>query len=201
MMLIVRAEFQSLKDLWHHPAVMALVGIPYHRAKRGPVGRPRGLRFLDEITQDLFADNRKDNIAHDAIRILQSCAGDVEQQVLLARDAFEIVEQLAIDPVLGPCAAMVDGFNKQIDQAIGQRPAAQMHEDRKPGELGRLRMPAELVGGLSGDTPPIPIELMGEYAIEQAGRQLDLADQLQLSQLVLDARHTWPAWVAAQSHK
>ena len=78
--------------------------------------------------------------------------------------------------MLGPCADVVDGFDEQIDQVIGQRPAAPMHEGRKPGEPGRLRMPAELVGGLGGDAPSIPIELMGKHAVEQIGGQLDLAD-------------------------
>jgi hypothetical protein len=47
----------------------------------------------------------------------------------------------------------MDGFDEQIDQVIGQRPAAQMHERSKPSEPGRLRVPAELIGGLCGDAP------------------------------------------------
>jgi hypothetical protein len=55
---------------------MALVGIPDHCAKRGPVGWARRFRFLDQIAEGLLADHWKDNIAHDAIRFLQSRAGD-----------------------------------------------------------------------------------------------------------------------------
>ena len=201
MVFIVRTEFQAPQDLWHHAAVMALVGIPDHRAERGPVGWTCGLRFLDQITQGLFADDWKDNIAHDAIRILQSRAGNFEQEVLLARDALQIVEQFAVNPVLGTCADVVDGFDEQIDQVIGQRPAVQMHEGRKPGEPGRLRMPAELVGGLGGDAPPIPIEFMRKHTVEQTGWQFDLADHLQLGQFILDARQARLAWIAAQPQK
>ena len=201
MMFIVRAEFQSLKYLRHHPAVMAFVGIPDHRAKRGPVGWTRGLRFLDQIAQGLLADDWKDNIAHDPIRFPQSRAGDFEQQVLFARDALQIVEQFAVNPVLGTCADVVDGFDEQIDEVIGQCPAAQMHEGREPGKPGRLRMPAEFVRGLGRDTTPTPFELMGEHAIKQTGRQLDLANQLQLGQFVLDARQPRLAWIAAQPQK
>jgi hypothetical protein len=201
MMFIVRAEFQSLKYLRHHPAVMALVGIPDHRAQRGSVGWTRGLCFLDQIAQGLFADDRKHNIAHNTIRFPQSCAGDFEQQVLFARDALQIVEQFAVNPVLSTCADVVNGFDEQIDQVIGQRPTAQMHEDRKPGEPGRLRMATEFVRGLGGNTPPIPLELMGKRAVEQTGRQLDLADQLQLGQFVLDAHQPRSAWIAAQPQK
>ena len=78
--------------------------------------------------------------------------------------------------MLGTCTDVVNGFDKQIDQVIGQRPATPMHEGRKPGEPGSLRMPAEFVGGFGGDAPPIPIELMGKHAVEQTGRQFDLAD-------------------------
>ena len=104
MVFIVRTEFQAPQDLWHHAAVMALVGIPDHRAERGPVGRTRGLRFLDQITQGLFADDWKDDVAHDAIRFIQGRAGDFEQQVLLAADTFQIVKQFALDAMLA-CAA------------------------------------------------------------------------------------------------
>ena len=122
-------------------------------------------------------------------------------RVMLAADTFQIIKQFAVDPVLGPCPDVVDGLDKKIDQVIGQRPAAQMHEGRKPGEPGRLRMAAEFVGGLGRDTTPIPFELMGKHAVEQTGRQLDLADQLQLGQFVLDARQPRLAWIAAQPQK
>jgi hypothetical protein len=73
-MFIVRAEFQSLKNFRHHPAVMALIGIPDYCTKCSPVGWTCGLRFLDQISQGLFADDWKDDIAHDAIRFIQGRA-------------------------------------------------------------------------------------------------------------------------------
>ena len=130
MVLVVRAEFQALKDFWRHAAVMALVGIPDHRAERGLVGRARGLRFLDQVAQGLFADDRKHDLAHDPIRFLESGAGKVEQEVLLAGDALQIIEQFAIYPAFGARADAVDGLDQKIDQVIGQRSAAQMHEGR-----------------------------------------------------------------------
>ena len=59
-----------------------------------------------------------------------------------------------------------------------------MDEHRKLSEPGHLRVSAELVGGLCGDAPPIPIEHMAKHAVEKAGRQIDLADQLQLGQFI-----------------
>lgn len=160
-MLIVRAELQSLKYLWDHPTVMALVGIPDYCTKRGPVGWASRFRFLDQIAQGLLADHWKDDIEHDAIRSLQSGAGDPEQQILLACDALQIIKQFTVNPVFGPCTDVMDSFDEQIDQVIGQRSAAQMDERRKPTEPGRLWVPGEFVGGLCGDAPSIPIELMG----------------------------------------
>jgi hypothetical protein len=125
--------------LRHHAAVKALVGIPDHCAKCGSLGWTCGLRFLDQITQGgLFADDWKDDIAHDAIRFLQGRAGDFEQQVLLAADTFLSDHQaVRAQPMLGTCVDVVDGFDEQINQVIGQRSAAQMHEGREPGKPGR----------------------------------------------------------------
>ena len=109
----------------------------------------------------------------------------LEQEILLAGDTLEVVEQFALDLPLGARADVMDGLDEQIDQVIGQCPAAQMHESRKPGEPGRLRMAAQFVGGLGRDTPSIPFKLMGKHAVEQPWRQLDLANQLQPGQLVL----------------
>lgn len=180
---------------------MAFIGITDHGSQRGSVGRAGCLRFLDQITKGLFADNWKDNITHDSIWFLQGRAGDLEQQVLLAGDAFQIVEQLAIDPMLGTCSDVVDGFDEQVYQIIGQCPAAQMHEGCKPSEPGWLRMPAELVGGFGRDPPPITIEFMGKHTVEQTARQLDLPNQLQLRQLVLDTRQAWLARITPQLQK
>jgi hypothetical protein len=47
MMFIVRAEFQVLKNLRHHAAIVTFVGISDHHAEGGFVGWSRGLRFAD----------------------------------------------------------------------------------------------------------------------------------------------------------
>lgn len=103
--------------------------------------------------------------------------------------------------MLGTCSDVVDGFDEQVYQIIGQCPAAQMHEGCKPSEPGWLRMPAELIGSFGRDTPPITLEFMGEHAIEQTTRQLDRPNQLQLGQLVLDTRQAWLARITPQSQK
>ena len=146
MMLVVRTEFQALKDVGRHAAVMTLVGIADHRPERGLVARPRGLCLLDQITQGLFADHRKDDLAHGPVRFLESRAGKVEQEILLARDALQIIEQFPIHPAFGARPDAMNGLDQNIDEVIRQRQAAHMHEGREPSEPCRLRMPAEPVG-------------------------------------------------------
>src|SRR5271163_4769157 len=113
MVFIVRAKFQPPQDLRHHTTVMTLIRIPDHRAEGSPVDWPRGLRFPDQITQGLLADNRENDITHDSIRFLQRRASDLEQQILLARDALQVLEQFTLDPMLGARADVVNGFDKK----------------------------------------------------------------------------------------
>ena len=201
MMLVVRAEFQALKDVGRHAAVMTLVGIADHRPERGLVARPRGLRLFDQVTQGLFADDRKDDLAHGPIRFLESRAGKVEQEILLARDALQIIEQFPIHPAFGARPDAMNGLDQNIDEVIRQRPAAQMHEGREPSEPCRLRMPAELIRGLACNPPPIALELMRKHAVEQIGRQFDPANQLQFGQLILNAGQARLSRIPAQPQK
>jgi hypothetical protein len=50
--------------------------------------------------QRLFADHWEDDLPHDAIRLGQRRLGEGEQQILFARDALEVIEQLALDLAL-----------------------------------------------------------------------------------------------------
>ena len=84
MPLVVRAEFQGLKNLRHHAAVVAPVGIADRRCAGGPIGRSRRFPFLDQIAQGLLAGDREHNVAHDAVGLVQRGVGQLEQEVLLA---------------------------------------------------------------------------------------------------------------------
>jgi hypothetical protein len=57
-----------------------------------------------------------------------------------------------LHPALGARTNVMDGLDEQIDQIIGQYPAAQMDVDREPGKPGRLRMAAQLIGGFCRNT-------------------------------------------------
>jgi len=198
MVLIVRTELQLVEDLGHHAPVMTFVGIADHGAQSRPVGRPGGLALLDQVPQNLFTDDRKDDLAHGPVRFVDRRAGDLEQKVRLARNAPQVVQHLPFDPAFGAGADAVNGLDQKIDQIIGQRAAAQVDEGGQPGEPRRFRMAAEFVRRFDRDASPVALEVVGTHAIEQAGGQRNGADHLQLGQLVLDAGKTWPARTAAQ---
>jgi hypothetical protein len=196
MVHIVGAEIQSSEDLRHHAAIMAFVRVPDHRAQSGPIGRPRGLPFLDQVAQGLFADDRKHDFPHDPVGAVDGGARDLEQKVLLARHAFQVVEQLAVHPAFGTRADMVDGLDQEIDQAIRQLALAKMHKGREPGEPSRFGVSAQLIGSLDLDAPPIPFQFVGKHLVEQIRGQPDAADQIQLGQLGLNAGEAGPPRIA-----
>ena len=150
----------------YHAAVVALVGVPDHGAQRGPIGWPRGLPFLDQVAQGLFGDDGKHNLANDPIGSVECGPGELEQEVLLAGHAFQVVEQLAVHPAFGTRADMVNGLDQEVDQAIRQLALAKMHEGREPGEPDRFRMSAQLIGGLDRNAPSIPFQFVGKHLAE-----------------------------------
>jgi hypothetical protein len=94
-------ELQCNQEFGHHASVVPLVGVADNGAQRGAVGRPGGFPLLDQIAQSLFANHWKDDVAHHGVRLGQCGIGQFEQQILLAGDALEIIEQLAFDFALG----------------------------------------------------------------------------------------------------
>jgi hypothetical protein len=195
---VVRAEVQDPEDLWYHSPVMALVRVADHGAQGDPVGRSRDLGFLDQVAQGLFADDREHDLAHDPVWMVKGGPGQLEEEPLLAADALQVVEQLAVDTAFGPCSDPVDGLGEEVDQVVGYLAAAEVHEGREPSEAHRFRVPAQLVGGLDRDTPPIPLQLLGKHPVAQVGGQPDPPDQFQPGQLGLDAGEARPSRIATQ---
>ena len=127
--------------------------------------------------------------------------GELEEEVLLAADALQVVEQFAVHPAFGPRADMVNGLGQEVDQVVGQLAAAEVHEGREPGEPRRFGVSAQLIGGLDRDAPSIPFQFLGKHLVEQVGGQSDPADQLQPGQLGLDAGEARPTRIATQLEK
>jgi hypothetical protein len=92
MALVVGTKLQCIQELGHHAAVVSPVGVSDHCTQGDAVGRPRGFPLLDQVAQRLFADHGKHHIAHHAVRLGERGVGQLEQQVLLAGDALEVVQ-------------------------------------------------------------------------------------------------------------
>ena len=130
-----------------------------------------------------------------------SLHGELEEEVLLAADALQVVQQLAVHPAFGPRADLVDGLGQEVNQVVGRLAATEMHEGREPREVSRFGVSAQLVGGLDRDAPSVPLLFLGKHLVEQVGGLLDPADQLQPRQLGLDAGKARPTRVATQLEK
>jgi hypothetical protein len=92
MVFVVGTEFQLFKNFRHHTPVMPFVGIPDDCPQGCPIGRPHGFPFLDQVSQGLFADQWEDDVANTSVRLIEGRIRDLEQQVLFARYAPEIIQ-------------------------------------------------------------------------------------------------------------
>ncbi len=176
--VVVGAEVERGQQPGHHTSVVPTVGVADHRAQGEMVGRPGGLPFFHQVLQRLFAHHRKDDVPHDAIRLGQRRLGEGKQQVLLACDALEVLEQLALDLALGTCSDRVDGLDQQINEVVGQRAYAQMHERGESGQPGGIRVPAQLIGGFHGDAATAALQVARRRVIKQIRGKRDPSQKI-----------------------
>lgn len=101
---VVGAELKHIKQLDQPAPVVVGVGRLERGLHRAPVHRPLGLELVDEVAQCLLAagHRRVDHPPHRLVRALERGLRDREQQVLLAGDPLERVDQflghLAVRP-------------------------------------------------------------------------------------------------------
>ncbi len=88
--------------------------------------RPAGLVLAHQVLQlTLAARSREDHVAHAAIGLFHRGLGDVKKHGDLAGDAFEVVQQLLLDALLGAHVDLVNDLDEQIDEAVGHFTLAQ----------------------------------------------------------------------------
>jgi hypothetical protein len=107
-----------------------------------------------QIAQGLLANHRKDDLAHHAVRLGQCGIGQFEQQVLLAADALDVIEQFTFDLAFGAGTDAVDRLDQQVDQIVGEAARAQIDKRGKPGDSRRIGMPAKFMRSLDCHSPP-----------------------------------------------
>jgi hypothetical protein len=198
MTFVVGPELEGRQEFGRHAPVVPLVGIADHGAQRRAVGRPSGFPLLDQIAQGLLANHRKDDLAHHAVRLGQCGIGQFEQQVLLAADALDVIEQFTFDLAFGAGTDAVDRLDQQVDQIVGEAARAQIDKRGKPGDSRRIGMPAKFMRSLDCHSPPAALQIAWRSVIEQIGWKVDTTDQFQLRQFLLHAGEAGPPRIAAQ---
>ena len=63
----------------------------------------------------MLTDYRINYFSHNSVWICQCGIGELEEQILLATYAFEILKQLALNFPFRTCADVVNGFNQEVD--------------------------------------------------------------------------------------
>jgi hypothetical protein len=97
----------------------------------------------------------------------QGGIGKLKEQSLLARYTFEILEQLTLDFALRACADVVNGFNQQLDQAVGYRATPHISECREPSQPQGFRMSPQTMA--VGEQKDRFVASMRGESMEQAG--------------------------------
>ncbi|WP_226358896.1 hypothetical protein [Pseudonocardia sp. ICBG601] len=95
--------------------------------------------------------------------------GDPEQQVLLAGDPLELLDQLLGHPDLGAGVDPVHGGDQQLDQRVGDLPFPAVQQRRQQGQRHLRRVSAQVAGRLDRrPRPPGGDHLRGDVG-EHAG--------------------------------
>lgn len=163
-----------------------------------PVDRPRGLPLGHQVVQRRFIDHGEDDVAHRVVRPGQARRGQLEQERGLARDALQVGDQLALDPLLGLGGDAVHGGDQEVDERVGDLATAHVAEGGEQGDPCRRGMAPQLMQLLGGDASPIGEEHLTRRALERIGGQGHGPQGHELADLVGHALQAGPPGPGAQ---
>ncbi len=176
------------------PVVVGVAGLQggLHGA---PVGGPRRLVLADQVVEGLLADDRVQGVTHNLVGMVDSGLGQPEQDVLLAPDPSELVDQFLGHSPLGPGVDQMYDANQQLGEGVGDLPLSSPHQRGQQGEPGRRRMPTEVTRGFRGRPgSPRGDHFRGNIS-EQVEWQADRSGGSQLVDLAQHGGQAHPAWV------
>ncbi len=96
---------------------------------------------------------------------------DLEEQAVLAGDAFVVRDQLALDAHLGPVCDPMHHVDQKIAERIDQFAGSQMAERRKQGHSDRHRMTAQLVRFFHHHPAAVRLEDAKRETLEETRRK------------------------------
>jgi hypothetical protein len=136
-----------------------------------------------QIPQHRLRRDREHGVPHQPVTSVHSCLREPEQQVLLAGNPLELLDQFLGHLHLGAGVDSMHRGNQQLDQHVGDLPLKRVQQRRQQGQRHSWRVLAQVARRFHRRaSPPASNDLRrnaGEHAVGQAYR----ADRLQLSDL------------------
>ena len=132
------------------------------------IGRASGLELANEVTQCSFVGDGVDDILDRAFGIFQRCFGHLKEQVVLAGDALEVGDQLALHPGFSAMGDPMHHVHQQIGERIDQLACAQIAKGGEQCQAQRLRMPPQFEDLFHGHTLPVAFHDARREAVKKA---------------------------------
>jgi hypothetical protein len=127
------------------------------------------------------ADDRVDHGLDLLLGAAQRHLGDPVQHRVLVPDPLELLDELVGDLLLRARVDLMHGLVEQLDERVGDLALAQMQQRGQQDQPHRLIVAGEMAGRLDrSPCTPCGDDVRGDPR-EQVGRQVDLADDLELS--------------------
>jgi hypothetical protein len=181
------AELQRVQQLDQALAVMIGVGRLEHPLLVLTVARSLGPVLLQQGGQRLrpARHSRVDHLADQAVRTTQCRLGHLEQDVLLARDPFQLGDELVHHPGLRAGVDPVHRGDQQVHERVSDLPLPAVQQGGQQRELDGVLVLTQVAGSLHGGSrPPRSEHLRGDIG-EQPRGQPDMTEQGQLGGLFL----------------
>jgi len=114
MGFVVGLKYERCQNQRQHAPIVMSVGAVNQGLYPAAEGRSAALAFLDQCGQGGFSHQRKEDLAHHAVGIVERGLGDAEQQGGLAVDALQLADHLGDDALLGPDRKAMDNLDEEI---------------------------------------------------------------------------------------
>ena len=194
---VVRAEVENIEQLGQHPAVVRPVRAAKHRVNLLLEARAARSVLLHELRDRLLAGDGEDDVSHDPVGRLRGCLRDPVQDARLPADSLEVREHLLDDATLGLVRHLVGDLHEQLNEPVDEAPLARHAVENQQRQPDLVRVPRELPHALGRGATSVAFQEAGVERPQDAGRQRELAEALQLLHLSQQALEPDPAGIRA----
>jgi hypothetical protein len=180
---VVRAELERRQQLRQHASVVRAVGGADHGMDaRLPVATT-GRGLLDQLLEGLFARDREDHLAHDAVGLVECRFRDFEQDAGLAAHLDRVGKQPLDHALLGLRRDPVGDLDQELDERIDDLGLAGCAGEDQQRQADRLGVAAQLPRRLGHRPPAKALDERGRERPQDIRRKLERADEVELADL------------------